>query len=130
MVSVGCDVDSWMDPSRTGYFEHTPTSVPILRQIDVIEVEREPFATEVGAPRAEDLAFGATDYKFGYGDVLEIVINDLYQENKPEGFQRSVDQAGKILLPVVGQIQVAGLSQQEVAHEIVERLRVHIPNPS
>lgn len=127
---AGCDVDSWMDPSRTGYFEHTPTSVPILRKIDVIEVEREPFATEVGPPRPEDLRFDSTEYEFGYGDVIEVTINDLYQEGKPEGFQRTVDQAGRILLPIVGQVQAAGLTQKQVAEEIVERLRSHIPDPS
>lgn len=119
-----------MDPSRTGYFEFTPTSIPILRKIDVIEVERDPFATEVSGPRTEDLAFDSAEYQFGYGDVLQITINDLYQENKPEGFERTVDQSGRILLPIVGQIQVAGMSQEQVASEITERLRPHIPNPS
>ncbi len=128
-LSAGCEVDSWFDPSRTGYFEHTPTSIPILRRIDVIEVETEPFATEVGAPRNEDLVYGNSEYQFGYGDVLEIQINELFQEGKPEGFRRTVDQAGKILLPVVGQIDVTGLTHMQVVQEISDRLKNIIPNP-
>ncbi|TVQ82459.1 MAG: hypothetical protein EA380_00430, partial [Phycisphaeraceae bacterium] len=34
----GCELDAWMfDPSVVGRWEHTPTVVPILERIDVIE---------------------------------------------------------------------------------------------
>ncbi|MDG2132768.1 MAG: hypothetical protein P8J88_04705, partial [Phycisphaerales bacterium] len=34
---TGCEIDSFFNPSVTGYYEHTPTSMPILDRIDVIE---------------------------------------------------------------------------------------------
>ena len=128
-LASGCDYDSWMDPSRTGYFEHTPTSIPILRKIDVIEVEQDAFATEIGAPVAADLIPGNSEYIFASGDGIEVQINDLFQVDKAEQFRRSVDQSGKILLPIVGSIEVAGKSQSELVAAIEAKLKPIIRDP-
>lgn len=118
-----------MDPSRTGYFEYTPTAIPVLRRLDVIEVEEEPYATEVGGPKGEDLATAQLEYTFGPGDQLDVQINELFQEGKAENFRRTVDQAGMILLPVVGSVHAVGLTQQQLVTEISDRLKAHLPNP-
>ena len=125
----GCDYDSWMDPSRTGYFEHTPTSIPILRKIDVIEVDEDAFATEMGPPSASDLVPGAPEYIFAAGDGIDVQINDLFQVDKAEQFKRTIDQSGKILLPIVGSIQAAGMSQSDLVAAITETLRPIIRDP-
>jgi len=125
----GCDYDSWMDPSRTGYFEHTPTSIPILRKIDVIEVEEDAFATEMGPPLASDLIPGTPEYTYASGDVLEIQINDLFQVDKPEQFRRTVDQSGKVLLPIVGSVVAGGLSQSQFVTGLEEKLKPIIRDP-
>ncbi len=129
LLASGCDYDSWMDPSRTGYFEHTPTSIPILRKIDVIEVEQDAFATEIGAPVAADLIPGNSEYIFASGDGIEVQINDLFQVDKAEQFRRTVDQSGKILLPIVGSIEVAGKSQSELVGAIEAKLKPIIRDP-
>ena len=128
-VLSGCDYDSWMDPSRTGYFEHTPTSIPILRKIDVIEVDEDAFATEMGPPTASDLVAGSPEYIFASGDGIEVQINDLFQVDKPEQFRRTIDQSGKILLPIVGSIQASGMSQTDLVAAITEKLRPIIRDP-
>jgi polysaccharide export outer membrane protein len=129
LAGVGCDYDSWMDPSRTGYFEHTPTSIPVLRKIDVIEVERDAFATEIGSPRPEDLLPAAPDYVFASGDVIEIQINDLFQVDKAEQFRRTVDQSGKVVLPIVGAIEASGLTQTQLIQLITDKLKPIIRDP-
>jgi protein involved in polysaccharide export with SLBB domain len=118
-----------MDPSRTGYFEHTPTSIPILRKIDVIEVDEDAFATEMGPPTATDLVAGSPEYIFAAGDGIDVQINDLFQVDKPEQFKRTIDQSGKILLPIVGSIQAAGMSQTDLVAAITEKLRPIIRDP-
>jgi polysaccharide export outer membrane protein len=118
-----------MDPSRTGYFEHTPTSIPILRKIDVIEVDEDAFATEMGPPTATDLVAGSPEYIFAAGDGIDVQINDLFQVDKPEQFKRTIDQSGKILLPIVGSIQAAGMSQADLVAAITEKLRPIIRDP-
>ena len=129
VAGAGCDYDSWMDPSRTGYFEHTPTSIPVLRKIDVIEVEQDAFATEVGPPQPDDLLPASPDYVFASGDVIEIQINDLFQVDKPEQFRRTVDQSGKVILPIIGAVEASGLTQTEFIEAISTKLKPIIRDP-
>ena len=59
---LGCEVDSWMDPSRTGYFETTPTTMTILSRLDVIE--RSTFkGAQVAPPQPDDLVPGELKYR-------------------------------------------------------------------
>ena len=129
MAMVGCEVDSWMDPSRTGYFEHTPTSIPILRKLDVIEVEQDAFFTEIGPPTPDDLLPASSEYAFAAGDAVEIQINDLFQTDKAEQFRRVVDQSGKVTIPIVGAVQLAGMTESRAIDLITERLRPIIRDP-
>jgi polysaccharide export outer membrane protein len=126
---TGCEVDSWMDPSRTGYFEHTPTSIPILRKLDVIEVEQDAFFTEIGPPAPADLLPASSEYTFAAGDALEIQINDLFQTDKVEQFRRVVDQSGKVTIPIVGAIQLSGMTEGQAIDAITEKLRPIIRDP-
>jgi polysaccharide export outer membrane protein len=126
---TGCEVDSWMDPSRTGYFEHTPTSIPILRKLDVIEVEQDAFYTEIGPPRPEDLLAASSEYQFAAGDSVEIQINDLFQTDKAEQFRRVVDQSGKVIIPIVGAVQLSGMTETQAIDAITEKLRPIIRDP-
>ena len=126
---TGCEVDSWMDPSRTGYFEHTPTSIPILRKLDVIEVEQDAFYTEIGPPTPEDLLAASSEYQFASGDAVEIQINDLFQTDKAEQFRRVVDQSGKVTIPIVGAVQLSGMTETQAIDAITEKLRPIIRDP-
>ena len=129
LAMSGCEVDSWMDPSRTGYFEHTPTSIPILRKLDVIEVEQDAFYTEIGPPTPEDLLPASSEYTFAAGDSVEIQINDLFQTDKAEQFRRQVDQSGKVIIPIVGAVQFAGITESQAIDAITEKLRPIIRDP-
>jgi protein involved in polysaccharide export with SLBB domain len=129
VLTSGCDYDSWMDPSRTGYFENTPTSIPVLRKIDVIEVEEDAFATDIGPPRPEDLVPGSPEYVFAAGDKIDVQINDLFQIDKVETFTRTIDQSGRIIIPIVNTVSAAGLTQSELVAEISAKLKNVIPDP-
>ncbi|MFM8784762.1 MAG: polysaccharide biosynthesis/export family protein, partial [Phycisphaerales bacterium] len=126
---TGCEVDSWMDPSRTGYFEHTPTSIPILRKLDVIEVEQDAFYTEIGPPTSADLLPASSEYTFAAGDAVEIQINDLFQTDKAEQFRRVVDQSGKVTIPIVGAVPLSGMTETQAIDAITEKLRPIIRDP-
>ena len=73
---VGCEVDSWMDPSRTGYFETTPTTMPILSRLDVIE-RQGPKGQTIVPPATEDLVPSELKYRLSPGDVLRVEIFEL-----------------------------------------------------
>ena len=37
-LGAGCQTDSFVDPTVTGRWEHQPTTLPILRKINAIEI--------------------------------------------------------------------------------------------
>ncbi|MBX3354293.1 MAG: polysaccharide biosynthesis/export family protein [Phycisphaeraceae bacterium] len=121
LVGPGCETDSFLDPSRTGYFGFVPTTVPVLKRIDVIETATYDNAI-VGPPEPEDLLPNTHEYVFGPGDVLVVEIYELLQRGDTERLVRTIDPDGFIRLPVLGSVPAAGLSIQQLVDRIKERL--------
>lgn len=119
---AGCEVDSYMDPSVIGRWENTPTIVPILERIDVIERDTGEFV-DVTPVMAADLLPEATEYRAGPGDVITIVIFDFYQAGAEASFQQLVDTRGFITVPQIGEIYVNKLSRPEIQSTIADAVR-------
>ncbi len=66
------------------------------------------------------------DYKIGIGDVLAINV----WKNPDLGVSAPVRPDGKISAPLVGDIVVAGLTPEDVAYDITQRLSKFIRTPS
>ena len=128
LFSVGCEVDNYMDPSKTGYFEFAPTTIPVLERLDVVEVEELPFG-EITEPNAEDLVPSSLQYRLAPGDVVKAEIYELVAAGQMDISIRVVDQAGQIRLPTLGNLPAAGLSLEELQKEIEDRLRGLITDP-
>jgi polysaccharide export outer membrane protein len=124
----GCEVDSFFNPSVTGYYESTPSSMPILTRIDVIERETG-FTPDVTKPTAEDLVPNELVYRVAPGDVVRVEIYELVSANQTDVSVRVIDQAGSIRLPTLGDIQAAGLTVDELQERIIKRLTELISDP-
>lgn len=125
---AGCETDSFFDPSVTGRWEHTPTTVPILERIAAIE-DDEGELVEYTEPTADDLRVDADDYRIGPGDALDIILYDMIVPRQPEGYQRIVDSRGTIELPQLGTINVNGLTVEETTRILQERMTQYVGNP-
>ncbi|MSR33857.1 MAG: polysaccharide export protein, partial [Phycisphaerales bacterium] len=123
----GCETDGFVDPSRTGYFETTPSAMPILGRIDVIEQASD--ETEFVRPTLEDLKPSATEYTFASGDVLEISIPNLMAAGQTEQIKRIIDQTGDIQIPVINKVRAAGLTSEKLEQSIELRLKSLITTP-
>lgn len=119
---AGCEVDSFFDPSRTGSFSTTPTSMPILTRIDVIEGDAGAWKN-AGPPQSEDLIPSDLLYRLAPGDTLRVEIFELLVPNKMEILFANIDQGGRIRVPRIGDISVGGRTPQEVQEDIVARLK-------
>jgi protein involved in polysaccharide export with SLBB domain len=120
VAQVGCEVDAWMfDPSVVGRWEHTPTVVPILDRIDVIESDTGEFV-DVTEVLPEDLIPEAAEYRLGPGDVAQIEIMDIVVTGQPVFYERVVDRTGFLEIPQIGRIPVAGRTQDE-ARRMIEQ---------
>ena len=125
---AGCETESFFDPSRTGYFENTPTSMPVLERIDIIEAPEEPLGVN-GPPEPQDLIANTLQYRLSPGDVLNIDIYELIAQSRTEQMRRTVDTAGYIRLPTINEVKVNGLTLEELRLEIANKLSSFIRNP-
>jgi len=125
---AGCNADSFMDPSVTGRWERTPTRVPILTSIAVIE-DPEYAVVEPSQIQPSDLIPESDPYIIGPGDIITLTVYDLIQVGVPEQYQRLVDQNGDIEVPQLGRFRVAGLTEDGVVQRVKERAAAFIDDP-
>lgn len=122
LASGGCEVDGFMDPSKVGRWERTPTSVPVLRRIASIEGPDDEYV-EPSDPTAEDLIPEIQSYRISPGDSMLITVWNLPTEGRSQEYERLVDSRGTIQLPQLGEIAVAGLTVDGAKEVIAQTMR-------
>ena len=118
LASTGCEMDDYMNPSTTGRWEHTPTTMPILKRIAAIETDDSEFV-QITEVRAEDLRPLVTEYRLAPGDTLEISIFNYPVSGTTTPFAVRVENNGTIELPQIGKFYVLGGTSDEI-RRIVE----------
>ncbi len=124
LLSTGCEVDSFMDPTVIGRWEQTPTAVPILDRIASLEGDADDviLTSEVSA---DDLIPEIIAYRISQGDELELITFDLPSLGTATPYRRTVGPQGTIELPQLGPIVVSGLTveeaQQAISNTIVQK---------
>ncbi len=120
--AVGCEADSFLDPSVTGRWEATPTRVPILERLASIE-DADTSYVEVSPVTRDDLIPDIRDYHVGPGDVLDVRIRDFYRIGQEEQFQRVIDQRGFIDIPRLPPIRLQGKTEAQIQDTIAATIR-------
>ncbi|MEO0483086.1 MAG: polysaccharide biosynthesis/export family protein [Planctomycetota bacterium] len=126
--ATGCEIDSFLDPSVTGRWEHTPTSVPILERIAAIEGPEDQFV-EYTDIQPEDMLPEITEYRTAPGDGIRITAYDLIATGRPDLFDRSIDPRGVVSLPQLGEVFVSGMTVEQVEDAIRQRMSTLVGNP-
>jgi polysaccharide export outer membrane protein len=122
VMLTGCQADSWFDPSVVGYWENTPTTMPILDRIAAIE-EKTPEIVEPASPVREDLIAEAQPYRLGPSDEVEIRIPNYEQVGFMSTYPRQVDQRGYVNLPRLGPVYVLGRTDIEAQDAIAQAIQ-------
>jgi polysaccharide export outer membrane protein len=125
---VGCNVDSFFNPSVTGYWEHTPTTIPILERIDAIEPEEDAWGQTTGVT-PEDLIPSDLTYRMNPGDYITVQIFELYSPSQWSTVTRRIDPGGTLRVPELGDVPAAGMTAQELEDQLIEMLQDYIINP-
>jgi polysaccharide biosynthesis/export protein len=128
VMATGCETDTFFDPSKPGYFEHTPTTLPVLTRLDVIERETTGWG-QLSQPTVDDLQPGELQYRLSAGDEVRIEVFELVAQNQTEIMVRTVDPSGNIRLPNIGEVAVAGLTIAQIQKSIETRLKDLIADP-
>jgi protein involved in polysaccharide export with SLBB domain len=125
---VGCEVDSYINPSITGRWENTPTIVPILERLGMVE-DQSGELVEYSDVTPEDLVPDAEPYRLGAGDALRITLVDDITRGQQSEYDRTVDTRGFIDLPQLGQIQLAGLTVEQAREAMQASLGRLVSDP-
>lgn len=120
-LGLGCEVDSFMDPSVVGRWERTPVILPILDQLDVID---EPPSKAPGTTlvHSKDLIPEIEEYVIGPGDLITFTIFELVVPNVESVQTRRVDELGYVRLPLIGAMKIAGLKPSRLEKAVSQRL--------
>lgn len=127
---TGCtaDLDSYMDPSKVGRWEPTPTSVPVLDRIAAIEGPADQYV-EHDSIRPDDLRPEASEYRVGPGDSLEVRIWDIIDPGAVEIYPLLVDTRGRVTIPQLGELSVNGLTTEQVRQTVANAAESLVKNP-
>jgi len=117
----GCK-SSFLDPTKTGRFEFTPTVMPILDRISSIE-ESGGELVDYSDPLTEDLIPRPNSYRIGPGDQLQIVVFDIIEPEGREQYEVQVDPRGFIEIPQLGRIDVDDRTTEEATTAIEETIK-------
>ncbi len=117
----GCETDSFLDMSEVGRWERTPTILPILTQLDIID---EPAALPPGLTQItpEDLIPEVREYVLGPGDLVTVTVFELIMEGAESVQTRRVDNLGMVRLPIIGPVKFSGKTPSELEQEISDIL--------
>ncbi len=118
---IGCESDSWMDPSVVGRWEHTPITMPILDRIDVIE-SRDVLPVTFSEVTPDDLRPDFNEYTIAPSDTIAVVIFELVDPGQESAYQRQVDATGLVRLPFVGPVKAAGKTASQLENHIADLL--------
>ena len=113
---AGCG-NKFFDPTQVGRFRPVPAVNVILDSLGVAE-EAPSVWKGAEEPKPIDVVAYEPDYVFGSGDVVRISIFELLQEGVTFINDYTVTETGKISIPEVGVIEVAGLTEGQLEDEI------------
>ena len=118
---IGCEADSWLDPSLVGRWERTPVTMPILETLDLTGNLTDDSVNYTDV-RPEDLVPDTQEYVIGPGDFITVSIFELISTGVTSTENRAIDNTGQIRLPIVGQVKASGLSPSQLEENIIDIL--------
>lgn len=121
MIAAGCTRFTQYEPGTVIDIDASSSAL-----LEVKEVKVPPPPVEM----PEDL-----EYRVGPGDVLSVTVPDLIERKTGEGKNDDtlgnfrVYSSGKMILPLVGAVEVAGLTIEQVQTKLVEVFKTYIRQP-
>lgn len=120
----GCG-NKFFDPTQIGRYRPVPAVNVILDSLGV--AEEVPMAWELAEePQPTDTMAIEADYVFRPGDVISVAIYELLREGVQYVNSYVVTETGKISIPEVGVIEVAGLTETQLEEQIKRILSPNI----
>ena len=124
----GCELNSFLDPSKVGRFEEYPSNIPILGRLDVIEGKGDVWDQATSVTPADLLPSDLT-YRMAPGDAVTVDVAELIVPGQLWRGTRRIDATGNFRIPRMGDVPAAGLTAQEFQDLIEFRASEFLDNP-
>jgi protein involved in polysaccharide export with SLBB domain len=119
-ILTGCG-NKFFDPTQVGRFRTVPSVNVILDSLGV--AEETPIAWEEGEePKPVDTISDVSDYAFRAGDIIRVSIFELLGSKASFEKDFPVTETGRISIPEVGVVEVAGLTETQLEERIKQIL--------
>jgi polysaccharide export outer membrane protein len=118
---IGCEADSYLDPTLVGRWERTPVTMPILERLELRGSQQE-TPIPITPVRADDLIPDVQEYTIGPGDLITVSTFELIQVGVTDVQNRVIDETGRIRLPVIGEVKASGYTPSQLEDRIIEVL--------
>lgn len=110
---------SFIDPTELGRYPEQTLVVPIVRTLDAVAEGPDRNFVTARDVRPADLEYQPVDYTLVPNDIVQVTITGLFgpgvESVRPA---QAVSRSGKIPLPYVGEVAVAGLTEAQAAQAI------------
>jgi len=123
-INGGCG-DKFFDPTQIGRFRPVPAVNVILDSLGVAD-EKPSEWTGAEDPKPIDIMIFEDDYTFAPGDMVRVSIFELLQQGSTYINDFTVTETGRISMPEVGVVDVAGLTESQLEEEIKQILSPRI----
>jgi polysaccharide export outer membrane protein len=122
VLVAGCEVNGFLDPTAVGRFQSTPAILPILDQLDAVDVAP-PKAISATPVRDEDLVAQVQEYQMGPGDVITVTVYELLQPGMEYTQTRRINELGYVTLPEIGKVKAGDTTASALEDKIADILR-------
>ncbi|MFH0981203.1 MAG: polysaccharide biosynthesis/export family protein [Planctomycetota bacterium] len=114
--------NSFFDPSQVGSYGPFGREGTLDIRSSLTLQDAPTGVMGVSDPQPEDLLPVVEDYKYRIGDALNVRLYELLQAGTETAVQATIDETGNIVVPVLGRIEVTGLTLPEIHAELVNQL--------
>lgn len=118
---TGCETDSWMNPGDIGRWEPTPSIMPIIDTVSIVEGDQS-ARMPTDRVRPSDLIPENREYVIGPGDTVLVTVYELRIPGVDDQQQRRVTETGDVRLAIIGPLKAAGRSPSQLERDIATKL--------
>lgn len=110
---------SWFDPTELGRYPENTLVVPIVKNLDAVAEGPDKTFVNARDVTSDDLVYTAVDSVIVPNDIIQVTITGLFgpgiESVRPA---QKVSSSGKISLPYINQVKVAGLTEAQAEEAI------------
>jgi polysaccharide export outer membrane protein len=127
LAAGGCDIKSFIDPTEMFPNVKTPLQKPVLTSLSALDPSIDDPTDEfynAQEIQPQDNLVVSRDYRIGKGDLINVSVSNLVEQNLETVRQSTVSESGNINLPLIATpVKAEGLTESELQRAVSDAYR-------